>query len=85
VLRRATPRRRQLAQACLLFFAAGAAILIVSDAFQFSWRYQLPALVTVPPAGALGIAVLISYLRGGRRPDEVANQTDATELASPAV
>jgi hypothetical protein len=85
VLRRATPRRRQLAQACLLFFAAGAAILIVSDAFQFSWRYQLPALVTVPPAGALGIAVLISYLRGGRRPDEVANQTDAPELASPAV
>jgi hypothetical protein len=83
VARRATPQRRQLAQACLLFFAAAAAVLLVSDAFQFSWRYQLPALVTVPPAGALGITLLISYLRGWRRQDAVAGEADAHQLASP--
>ena len=78
VARRKTPRRRALTQACLLCFAVGAAILIVSDAFQFSWRYQLPALVTLPPAGALGITLVVSYLRG-RKPDDVAGPADAAE------
>jgi hypothetical protein len=27
--------------------------------FEFSWRYQLPALVTLIPAGALGVTVLL--------------------------
>ena len=72
---RAAPRRRQLAQAALAFFACGAAILLVSDAFQFSWRYQLPALVTLPPAGALGIALIISYLRERLKPGEAAEPT----------
>jgi hypothetical protein len=49
---------RQLSLACLLFFSSGIAILLASDVFQFSWRYQLPALVTLPPAGALGIAAV---------------------------
>lgn len=66
LFRRASLKRRQLAQACLLFFGTGAAVLIASDAFQFSWRYQLPALITVPPAGVLGITVLLSYLRKRR-------------------
>jgi hypothetical protein len=56
--RRLAPARRQTALACLLFFGAAAAVLLASDAFEFSWRYQLPALVTLPPAGALGLAVL---------------------------
>ncbi len=85
VVRRKTPRRRELAQACLLCFAVGAAILLASDAFQFSWRYQLPALVTLPPAGALGITLVVSYLRGQNRAGEVAEPTGATELASPAL
>jgi hypothetical protein len=34
--------------------------------FEFSWRYQLPALVTLVPAGALGITVVIGYLTPGR-------------------
>jgi len=50
--------RRQLAAACLLFTATAAAVLLVSDAFEFSWRYQLPALVLLPAAGALGLSVL---------------------------
>ena len=51
-------RERQvgsLALGCLLFFGSAVGVLLVSDMFEFSWRYQLPALVTLPPAGALGI------------------------------
>jgi len=65
--RRAAPAAtRQRALACLLFFAAGAAVLLVSDMFEFSWRYQLPALVTLAPAGALGLAVLTAPLAARR-------------------
>jgi len=41
-------------------------LLLASDAFEFSWRYQLPALITLPPAGALGIVAVIGYLSGLR-------------------
>jgi hypothetical protein len=46
-----------LALACLLMFASGVAVLLASDVFEFSWRYLLPALVTLVPAGALGIGI----------------------------
>ncbi len=58
-----SPRQRELALACLLVFGSAAAVLLASDLFEFSWRYQLPALVTLPPAGALGLALLGSLLR----------------------
>jgi hypothetical protein len=58
--RRAAPATRQLALACLLFFGTAVSVLLVSDLFVFSWRYQLAALVTIVPAGALGISVIIS-------------------------
>jgi hypothetical protein len=58
-----SPRQRQLALACLLVFGSAVAVLLASDLFEFSWRYQLPALVTLPPAGALGLALLGSLLR----------------------
>jgi hypothetical protein len=64
--RRGDPGTRQLALACLLFFTAAAAVTLVSDVFEFSWRYQLPALVTLVPAGALGIGVIIRSVRIGR-------------------
>ena len=38
----------------------------MSDLFEFSWRYQLPALVTLPPAGALGITIILASLRRPR-------------------
>jgi hypothetical protein len=63
IRRRADATTRQLARGCLLCFASGAAVLLVSDVFEFSWRYQLPALVTLLPAGALGIAVIIRQFR----------------------
>jgi hypothetical protein len=49
---------RQLALACLLFTATAAAVLLPPDVYEFSWRYQLPAVVTLVPAGALGVAAL---------------------------
>ena len=61
-----TRATRQLALACLLFFACRVGAL-VSDLFVFSWRYQLPALVTLVPAGALGISVIIRWVRTRRR------------------
>jgi hypothetical protein len=45
-------------------------VLLVSDLFEFSWRYQLPALVTLPPAAAAALAAL---LRAVRRPAPAAD------------
>ena len=66
VRRRLDERTRQLALADLLFFASAAFVLLASDLFVFSWRYQIPALVTLVPAGALGLNVLVNVVR--RRP-----------------
>ena len=54
------------ALACLLFFASAVLVTLVSDLFVFSWRYQLPALVTLVPAGALGISVITNSMRTRR-------------------
>jgi hypothetical protein len=61
--RRASSEQRQLALGALLFFSTGVAVLVLSDLFEFSWRYQLPALVTLPPAAAFGIAATLRFLR----------------------
>jgi Dolichyl-phosphate-mannose-protein mannosyltransferase len=71
LLRRArnmTAADRDTARACCYLLASGVAVLLLSDTFEFSWRYQLPALMTLPPAGALGITVIIGYVRSLRRP-----------------
>jgi hypothetical protein len=61
VLRRRAPAaQRDAALACLLFFATGVAVLLASDVFEFNWRYQLPALITLPPAAALAITVALT-------------------------
>jgi len=68
VLRRqASAAQRATATACLLTFLSAVAVLLASDLFEFSWRYQLPALVTLPPAGALGITVIIGYVASRRQ------------------
>jgi hypothetical protein len=59
----------------LLFFIAAVFVLQVSDIFEFSWRYQLPALFLLPPAGALGLLALL----GLRQPSpRVSAPTPAT-------
>lgn len=81
--RRAAPeRKRQLGLACLLFTVTAVTVLLASDWFEFSWRYQLPALVTLPPAGALGITAALT-----RRPARQPQDDRPAELAStrPAV
>jgi hypothetical protein len=67
--RRLDQRTRQLARACLLFFATAVFVTLVSDVFEFSWRYQLPLLVTLAPAGVLGIATLVSMVTS-RKPGQ---------------
>ncbi|MEP7026668.1 MAG: hypothetical protein ABJB47_23260, partial [Actinomycetota bacterium] len=62
--RGAGSRGRQLALACLLCTASAAVVLLVPDVLEFSWRYQLPALLTLPLAGVLGLSALTA-----RRPD----------------
>jgi hypothetical protein len=51
-------RRRELARASLVFVVTAVPLLLVSDVFVYSWRYQLPALVTLPAAAALAAACL---------------------------
>jgi len=75
---------RQPALACLLLFTSGVALLLVSDLFEFSWRYQLPALVTLVPAGALGISVIISSVRTRRSPGNVPGHGGPGGASGPA-
>jgi hypothetical protein len=65
--RRADPALRQLALACLLFFGTAVSVTLISDLFVFSWRYQLTALVTLVPAGVIGISVITRWLEIRRR------------------
>ena len=56
-----------LRTAAFLFTFAALAIYVPSvAASQFTWRYQLPLLVLLPPAGALGLAALRGVRSGGR-------------------
>jgi hypothetical protein len=64
--RRLDPRTRELALACLLCFGSAVFLLLAADVPVFSWRYQIPALVTLVPAGVLGLGV-IAKLIGRRR------------------
>ncbi len=79
-----TARQRQLALACLLVFGSAAAVLLASDLFEFSWRYQLPALVMLPPAGALGLALLGSLLRRRAAPAQSSARNETYPGDSPA-
>ncbi len=73
-------RTRQLALASLLFTATAVTVLLVPDILEFSWRYQLPALVTLPPAGAAGIAALLS-LRQTRAQDRAERVISSSDVA----
>jgi hypothetical protein len=53
-------RARQLALACLLFTATAVVLLLAQDLVEFSWRYQLLAVITLPPAGILGVSALLA-------------------------
>jgi len=42
-------------------------VLLGADLYEFSWRYQLPALVTLPVAGAFGVTALVPVVRAWRQ------------------
>jgi hypothetical protein len=64
---RPAPDDRMLAAGTLLVMLSVLAVVFGSDVFQFSWRYQLPTLVTLPLAGVLGGTLMASRLRARRR------------------
>jgi Dolichyl-phosphate-mannose-protein mannosyltransferase len=70
VSRRSSERGRKLALACLVFFLGAVGILLISDIYVFSWRYQIQALTTLPPAGVLGASAALEALRL-RKPAEM--------------
>ena len=90
-----TYRRRRdsgPALACLLVTGCAVAVLLGADLYEFSWRYQLPALVTLPVAGAFGVTALAGVVRarrqarlvastGGSVAAEVAGTVEALEVA----
>ena len=67
--RRLDDRTRQLALGCLLFTAMAVMVLLPPDVYEFSWRYELPAVVTLVPAGLLGIWALRSFRKAHKRPE----------------
>ena len=60
--------RREPGAGCLLVTLAAVVLLLGSDAFEFSWRYQLPAVVMLPLAGGLGLTALTALAGRIRRP-----------------
>jgi hypothetical protein len=52
-----------LAAASALVTLSAVAVLAGADFYEFSWRYQLPALVLLPLAGALGSTVIARRVR----------------------
>lgn len=70
--RRTSDRGRKLATACLIFFVSAVGLLLVSDIYVFSWRYQLQALITLPPAGVLGASAALEAFRR-RNPAQAAD------------
>jgi hypothetical protein len=55
-----------MAMACLLVTGSAVILLLGADLYEFSWRYQLPAIVTLPVAGALGVTALTRLYRRNR-------------------
>ena len=58
---------RSLALMCMLMTVTAIVVLGLSDLFEFSWRYQIPAAVTIIPAGAVGAALIIARIRASTR------------------
>jgi hypothetical protein len=62
-------RHRTAALACVLVTGLAVAALLGADLYEFSWRYQLPALVTLPLAGVLGASLFFGGFAVTRRSD----------------
>ena len=58
-LRSEPPRHPALARGALLATGLALTAAVGADLYEFSWRYQLPLLVTLPLAGALGATAFL--------------------------
>jgi hypothetical protein len=67
--RRLRARAREPALACLLFTAAAVAVLLTPDIYEFSWRYELPVVITLVPAGVAGITALWRVRMAWKKPE----------------
>jgi Dolichyl-phosphate-mannose-protein mannosyltransferase len=76
-------RRSGQQLACLLWLAVGLGLVFTADIYQFSWRYQLPALVTIPPAAALALSALTSP--GAVRESSATKEPAGPDDPAPAV
>jgi hypothetical protein len=87
------PRRRrtlraagadtELAAACALVTLSAVVLLAGSDAFEFSWRYQLPAVILLPLAGALGCTAVAARITAARN-SKAARKPEALTAARTA-
>jgi glycosyltransferase involved in cell wall biosynthesis len=73
-------RRSGLRPLCALLTVTGLGLLLGADTFEYSLRYQLPGLVLLPAAGAVGLTALTWY----RKPLLAAFPDDADTAASDA-
>lgn len=64
--------------ACLLVTGIGVAAVLGADLYEFSWRYQLPALVTLPVAGALGATAIRARVRPLSRANDEHRRREST-------
>src|SRR5580658_3568686 len=76
------PASRDQSLACLLIVGSAVAVLLGADLYEFSWRYQLPALITLPIAGALGATAVAGRIRQRRLAKVAAAEVAATQDAS---
>jgi hypothetical protein len=65
--------------ACLLWLSTGLGLLLAAALYEFSWRYTLPALVTLPPAAALALSVLTSPKTVPEPPEGMAHASEPAE------
>jgi hypothetical protein len=77
IRRRLSAATRQGALACLLFAATAAVVVFAPDVYEFSWRYELPAVVLLIPAGVLGLSVLWNWRRDHKQPPAAAQPPPA--------
>jgi hypothetical protein len=76
-------RRSGQQLAILLWLSTGMGLLLAAALYEFSWRYTLPALVTIPPAAALALSALTSP-RAAREPP-AAQEPAGPDDSAPAV
>jgi hypothetical protein len=78
----ASNRDRGFRLGCLLATGLAVTVLLGADLYEFSWRYQLPALVTLPAAGALGATMIRCTLTRRSARSRATSSTPTTGSAS---